>query len=104
MVELIYDVHASESGALAILNDLYKKIYNTSDKSKKYIFVVSTPYYNETENIKVLRYPWVKKSWFHRLFFDCVTTRLILSKYKPDKVYSLQNKGISFFKGYQKVF
>lgn len=104
MVELIYDVHASESGALAILNDLYQKLANDDDKSTQYIFAVSTPEYKETENIKVLRYPWVKKSWLHRIYFNKITTRKILKKFKPDKVYSLQNEGIPFFKGYQKVY
>ena len=34
---LIYDVHASESGALAILDDLYKKISNTADEDIEYL-------------------------------------------------------------------
>lgn len=104
MVVLIYDVHASESGALSILNDLYKSIADDPDKNVKYIFAVSVPEYEDTDNILVLRYPWVKKSWFHRIYFDNVTTRFILSKYKPDKVFSLQNKGISFFRGKQEVY
>ena len=53
---LIYDVHASESGALAILDDLYKKISNTADEDIEYLFVVSTPEYVETEHIKESRY------------------------------------------------
>lgn len=104
MVELIYDVHASESGALAILDDLYKRLVNSKDKFIKYVFVVSTPYYDETENIEVLRFPWVKKSWFHRLYFNKVTTRKIIKIYKPDKIYSLQNEGISFYHGIQEVY
>lgn len=104
MVILVYDVHASESGALAILNDLYKQICNYTDKSIKWIFTVSTPQYQETDNIKVLRFPWVKKSWLHRLFFYNITTRKILKQYKPDRVFSLQNKGISFYKGVQCVY
>ncbi|PFH87081.1 glycosyltransferase [Bacillus sp. AFS088145] len=101
---LIYDVHASESGALEILNDLYKQISEYEDKSIKWIFAVSKPEYKEQENIITLRYPWVKKSWFHRLYFDYVVTRKILKRYKPDKVFSLQNKGISFYKKPQCVY
>lgn len=104
MVELIYDVHASESGALSILNDLYLKLRNDSNKDNQYIFIVSTPQYENTENIKVERYPWVKKSWLHRLYFDTFTTRKILKRYNPDKIYSLQNKGVSFFRGKQDVY
>lgn len=101
---LIYDVHASESGALAILDDLYVQIREFPDKSIQWIFVVSTPEYSETENIKVYRYPWVKKNWGYRMYFDNVTTRKILRTYKPDKVFSLQNKGIDFYKGVQYVY
>ena len=101
---MIYDVHASESGALAILDDLYNQVRAYEDKSVKWIFVVSVPEYEETENIKVVRFPWVKKSWGHRYYFDNVTTRNLLKVYKPDKVFSLQNKGISFYKKEQLVY
>lgn len=104
MVVFIYDVHASESGALAILDDLYNQIRNHHDKSIKWVFIVSTPKYENTENIEVLRFPWVKKSWGHRFYFDNVTTRKLLEKYKPDRVFSLQNKGIPFYKGRQYVY
>lgn len=101
---LIYDVHASESGALAILDDLYKQIKDYPDKSIRWVFAVSTPEYDDAENISVLRFPWVKRNWGYRLFFDNITTHRILRKYKPDKVFSLQNKGISFFSGPQYVY
>jgi glycosyltransferase involved in cell wall biosynthesis len=101
---LIYDVHASESGALAILNDLYRQIINYPDKSVKWVFAVSIPQYEETDNITVLRFPWVKKNWGYRYYFDTATTRKILKEYKPDKVFSLQNKGIGFCKKPQYVY
>lgn len=101
---LIYDVHASESGALAILNDLYAQIKSYPDKTVKWVFAVSTPTYEETESIVVHRYPWVKKNWGYRLIFDNITTRKLIKKYKPHKVFSLQNKGIDFYKGPQYVY
>ena len=101
---MIYDVHASESGALAILDDLYNQIRAYEDKSINWVFIVSVPEYEETENIKVRRFPWVKKSWGHRYYFDNVTTRGILKEYNPDKVFSLQNKGIPFYKKEQFVY
>lgn len=101
---MIYDVHASESGALAILDDLYNQIRAYEDKSVKWVFIVSVPEYQETENIAVRRFPWVKKSWGHRYYFDNVTTRTLLKEYKPDKVFSLQNKGIPFYKKEQLVY
>lgn len=103
-VILVYDVHASESGALSILNDFYEQVCRDKDKSVQWIFVVSKPEYEEKENIKVLRYSWVKKSWFHRLYFDVVIGRKIIKKYKPVQIFSLQNMGIPFFKGKQTVY
>lgn len=101
---MIYDVHASESGALAILNDLYNHIRNYQDKTVKWVFVVSTPEYEETENITVVRFPWVKKSWFHRYYFDNITTRKLLKAFCPDQVFSLQNMGIPFYHKRQLVY
>lgn len=101
---LIYDVHASESGALAVLDDLYIQIKDYPDRSIKWLFAISTPHYQNTDTITVRRYPWVKKNWGYRLYFDNVTTRKLVKQYKPDKVFSLQNKGISFFKGHQYVY
>ena len=101
---MIYDVHASESGALAILDDLYRHIRNYADKSVKWIFIVSTPEYEETENITVRRFPWVKKSWGHRYYFDNITTRRLLKEFSPDQVFSLQNMGIPFYHKRQLVY
>ncbi len=101
---MIYDVHASESGALAILDDLYNQIKVYKDKTVKWIFIVSIPNYKETKNIVVKRFPWVKKNWGYRYYFDNVTTRKLLHKFKPDQVFSLQNKGISFYHNRQLVY
>lgn len=101
---MIYDVHASESGALAILNDLYNQIRIYEDKSVKWIFIVSTPEYEETENIVIKRFPWVKKNWGYRFYFDLVTTRKLIKQYQPDQVFSLQNKGIYFYNKRQLVY
>ena len=78
---MIYDVHASESGALAILDDLYKQIRAYTDKSVKWVFIVSTPHYEETKEITVRRFPWVKKNWGYRYYFDTLTTRKLLNEF-----------------------
>ena len=62
---MVFDVPAESGGALTILKQYYDRAIN--DKDNQWLFVISTPYLNETENVKVLRYPWIKKSWFHRL-------------------------------------
>lgn len=101
---LICDMHASESGALAILTDLYHQIRAYEDQSVKWVLVVSTPSFQPVENIIVERYPWVKRNWAFRYWFDTVAIRGILKKHRPDQVVSLQNKGIPFRKGRQTVY
>lgn len=86
---MVFDVPAAEGGALTILKQYYEKAIN--DKNNKWFFVISTPDLDETENVVVLRYPWVKKSWFHRLFFDMFVAYKIVEKYKINEVLSLQN-------------
>ncbi len=100
----VYDVQADETGALAILKDFYEQVKEFEDKTIKWIFVLSKPTLQETENIKTLNYPWTKKSWFHRLFFESITTKRIIGKLKPNIVFSLQNKGVECFKGKQFVY
>ena len=93
---LVYDLHASESGALAILDDFYSQVLNCPDKNIEWIFVVSTPNYDSYENVRVLRYEWTKKSWFHRLYFECFVEKRIIEHFKPDVIFSLQNKGTKY--------
>jgi glycosyltransferase involved in cell wall biosynthesis len=88
---LVYDVAASSSGALSVLNDFYNEVKNYDDKRINWIFVISTPQLDETENIKVVRLPWVKKSWIHRLFCDHFIAPNFIKKHNIDKVFSLQN-------------
>ncbi len=86
---LVVDVAASESGALTILKQYYEDLSN--DKSNHYYFCVSTPKLNDKDNITILSFPWVKKSWLHRLWFDYVVSGKLLKKHKIDQIFSLQN-------------
>lgn len=101
---LVCDVHASESGALSILNDFYEQVSVWPDKSVTWFFVVSTPEFCEASNIKVKRFPWIKKSWLHRLYFEWFCLNRIINQIRPQKLFSLQNKGVACFKGHQIVY
>jgi len=93
---MVFDVPAESGGALTILKQYYEKALN--DKNNEWIFVISTPNLIETKNVKVLRFPWVKKSWIHRLYFDNYVACKIGKKHQVDEVLSLQNiivKGIN---------
>lgn len=86
---MIIDVAATSGGALTILLQYYRSA--KEDLINQYYFLVSTPVLEETVNIKVLYYPWVKKSWFHRLFFDKFFPKKLVKKYNIDELLSLQN-------------
>lgn len=88
---MVFDVPAIVGGALSILEGFHKEVNNYNDKSVQWIFVISEPFLEETDNIKVLRFPWIKKSWLHRLFFDQYMAPKLVREYQPDKIFSLQN-------------
>lgn len=87
---LVVDVAAESGGALTILNQYYNTFSN--DKDNKYIFCLSVVQdLKPTDNITILKFPWVKKSWAHRLWFDYWYSRKIIKDYSIDQIFSLQN-------------
>jgi len=90
---MIFDLPAVSGGALTIL-DMYHKIA-LADKENEYIFVVSLPTLEQTDNVTVLNFPKVKRSWFHRYYFDKFRAKKLVNQYKLDKIISLQNIIIS---------
>jgi len=88
---MVFDVPASTVGALSILNDFYNDLKIRQGNEHNWIFVLSKPNIEETESIKVRRFPWIKKSWLHRLYFDNIVAPYLVNKYKIDKVLSFQN-------------
>lgn len=86
---MVFDVPAENGGALTILNQYYDNAIK--DKENEWIFVLSTPQLSEHSNVKILNFPWVKKSWFHRLYFDKVVANKIVKSHNVDEILSLQN-------------
>lgn len=99
---MVFDVPAESGGALSVLNEIYAEY--KADKKNNYIFVISKPEIEETENIKVLRFPWIKKSWMHRLYFDNIIAPKLIRRYEVDEVFSLQNIIIPNTKIWQTVY
>lgn len=93
---MVFNVAASSGGALSVLEDFYNEVRSDENKNINWFFVVSKPEFEETENIKILRFPWVKKSWMHRIYFDNIIASNLIRNYKIDKVLSLQNITIPF--------
>ncbi len=86
---LVYDVAADSGGAATVLKSFYEEF--CQDTKNEYVFVLSVFELPETEYIRVLNYPWIKKSPLHRLFFDQFVAHWLVKKYRIDQVLSLQN-------------
>lgn len=86
---LVYDVAADSGGAVTVLQSFYEEFLKNTEN--EYIFVLSVYELKETAHIKVLNFPWVKKSPLHRLYFDHFMAHKLVRKYGADKVLSLQN-------------
>ena len=63
---LVYDVAASSGGALTVLNSFYEEF--CKDTKNEYIFVLSVCKLKEQPHIKVLNFPWIKKSPLQRMY------------------------------------
>lgn len=88
---MVFDVPADCGGALTILNEYYNNAVNDPDKNIKWIFVVGLPFLKDTDNVKILRFPWIKKTWLHRLFFDFFVAHKLITSHKTTEILSLQN-------------
>lgn len=86
---LVYDVAADSGGAVTVLESFYEEFCR--DSANEYIFVLSVYKLQEKNRVKVLNYPWIKKSPLHRLYFDQFTAHRLVKKYRIDRVLSLQN-------------
>lgn len=99
---MVFDVPAESGGALTILNQYYEVAIK--DEENEWIFVVSTPELKETKNVKVFNYHWIKKSWFHRLYFDKSIAHKLVEKHGVDEILSLQNVTIPKVKVKQTLY
>lgn len=101
---LVYNVAAEYAGALTILKQFHNEVVACQDKSHTWYFVVSADVLEETDNVKVIRVPWIKKSWFHRWCYDKFCARKLIKQYNIDLVFSMQNMPIDGVKCPQVVY
>lgn len=87
---IVNDIAASKGGALSVLKDFYNYV-KENDKENEWIFLLGDKYLEETENIKIITLPHIKKSHIKKLVFDFFTGRKYIKELKPDVVFSLQN-------------
>ncbi|MBR5538509.1 MAG: glycosyltransferase [Clostridia bacterium] len=87
---VVNDIAASKGGAMAVLRDFYNCV-KENDKENEWIFLLGDKYFDETENVRIVALPEIKKSSLKRLAFDFLTGKSFISKLNPDVVFSMQN-------------
>ncbi len=87
---VVNNIAASSGGAMTILRDFYNFVCE-SDKENEWIFLLSSKYFEETENVKILAMPEIKKNPIKKVLFDLVTGKKFINSLKPDVVFSMQN-------------
>lgn len=87
---VVNDIAASAGGAMTVLRDFYNCVCE-HDRENEWIFLLADRYFEETDNVKIITMPQIKKSGLRKLLFDHVTGRRFINKLKPDVVLSLQN-------------
>lgn len=95
---LVFDVPASDGGALSVLQEFFEYI-NSHEKEHQWIFIVSVDKLNSTsKNVKILKFPETKHNWGKRIYFELFKAKKIIQKEKPDIIFSLQNTALLWTK------
>lgn len=87
---VVNDIAASTGGAMTVLRDFYRCVCE-NDTENEWIFLLGDRYFEETDNVKIIPLPEIKKSGFKKVLFDFFTGRKYISALKPDVVFSMQN-------------
>ncbi len=87
---VVNDIAASTGGAMSVLRDFYTCVCE-NDYENEWIFLLNDRYFKETDRVKILTLPEVKKSPLRKLWFDLVVGRRYIEALNPDVVLSLQN-------------
>lgn len=87
---VVNDIAASTGGAMTVLRDFYNAVCKYGGENE-WIFLLGDRYFEETDNVKIVILPEIKKSRIKKLVFDFFTGRRFIEKLNPDAVFSLQN-------------
>lgn len=99
---LIYDVAAEKFGAERIL-EIFVSLYPI-DQYQTHIMLGRSGYRAPDDKTRVIKLPWVKKSWLHRLYCDLVYAPEYIRKHHIDEIISLQNMAVPFCRVKQTVY
>jgi glycosyltransferase involved in cell wall biosynthesis len=101
---LVVDVAAESGGGLSILHDFYNEIKTKANTEDCWLIAISTPHFEESDSIRILKYPWIKKSWLHRIYFDYFYLPKLVKENNIDKIISLQNIRVPNTKVFQVLY
>ena len=87
---VVNDIAAVGGGAMTVLRDFYEYVCK-NDHENQWFFLLNDRYFEETDNVKILTLPEVKRNPLRKLLFDFITGRKYISALQPDVVFSLQN-------------
>ena len=87
---VVNNIAASSGGAMTVLKDFYKCV-TECDKENEWIFLLNQAYFEETENVRIITLPEIKKSARKKIMFDFFTGKKYIKALKPDVVFSMQN-------------
>lgn len=88
---LVNDIAATPNagGVYSILSDLYNEAKN--DRNNHWIFLLSGKFFPESNNVRIITKPELKKSKFRKLIFEILIGRKFINHLEPDVYISLQN-------------
>lgn len=82
---VVNDVAATPDagGVYSILSDLYHQV-RENDKDNEWIFILAGEYFQETDNIKIIEKPDLKKNKLKKFIFELFNGYKFINSYKPD--------------------
>lgn len=87
---VVNNIAAVSGGAMTILKDFYTCVCE-HDTENEWIFLLADKFFEETENVKIIALPEIKKSSVKKVIFDLFTGKKFIEKLNPDVVFSMQN-------------
>ena len=89
---VVNDIAATPNagGVYSILSDLYNQV-KKNDKDNEWIFILAGKYFQETDNIKIIERPDLKKNKLKKFVFELFNGYKFINFYRPDVYISLQN-------------
>lgn len=91
----VVDVAAQYGGALSVLYDFVDRlIEREKDSQDEWYIITSVVDIKESVHVHNLKFPGIKHSWFHRLWWEYTKFKKLIEELHIDVVFSLQNNGL----------